>query len=111
MIVVDRQQFEPLPKLYWRVHSDVGMSTERAGAGVVTNGDNQFALDVPFREVAKKWVKKLMARRWRGCCIGRGGGGFTKFFPKIEGVPINVPPPVFELRDLKPSSFPNSWKN
>jgi hypothetical protein len=33
------------------------MSTERGGAGVVTNGDNQFALDVPFREVAKNGSK------------------------------------------------------
>jgi hypothetical protein len=34
-----------------------------------------------------------------------------EIFPKkIEGVPINVPPPVFELRDLEPQTFLNSWK-
>jgi hypothetical protein len=33
-------------------------------------------------------------------------------FPKkIEGVPINVQPPVFELRDLEPPTLINSWKN
>jgi hypothetical protein len=60
MIVVDRQQLGPSAKPYWRVHADVGTSTERGGAGVVTNGDNQFASDVPFRNLAKKWIKKLM---------------------------------------------------
>ena len=35
----------------------------------------------------------------------------AKKIKKIEGVPINVPPPVFELRDLEPPSLLNSWKN
>ena len=35
-----------------RVHADVGMATERGGVGVVANGDNQFASDVPFRHLA-----------------------------------------------------------
>jgi hypothetical protein len=61
IIVVVRQQLGPSPKPYWRLHADVGMSTERGGAGVVTNGDNQFASDVPFCHLAKKWIKKLMA--------------------------------------------------
>jgi hypothetical protein len=35
-----------------------------------------------------------------------------EIFPKKnEGVPINVPPPVFELRDLEPPTLINSWKN
>jgi hypothetical protein len=35
----------------------------------------------------------------------------TKKIKKIEGVPINVPPPVFELRDLEHPTLLNSWKN
>jgi hypothetical protein len=37
------------------------MSTYRDGVGVVTNGDNQFASDVPFRTLVGKWLKILMA--------------------------------------------------
>jgi hypothetical protein len=35
----------------------------------------------------------------------------SKKIKKIEGVPINVPPPVFELRDLEHPTLLNSWKN
>jgi hypothetical protein len=34
-----------------------------------------------------------------------------KKIKKIEGDPTNVPPPVFELRDLEPPTRLNSWKN
>jgi hypothetical protein len=34
-----------------------------------------------------------------------------KKIKKIEGVPINVSPPVFELRELEPPTLLNSWKN
>jgi hypothetical protein len=36
---------------------------------------------------------------------------FEKKIKKIEGVPINVLPPVFELKDLEPPTLLNSWKN
>jgi transposase len=39
-------------RISWRVHADVGMSTDRDGVGVVTNGDNQFASVVSFRQLA-----------------------------------------------------------
>jgi hypothetical protein len=39
-------------RICWLVHAVVVMSTERGVAGVVTNGDNQFASVVPFRQLA-----------------------------------------------------------